>query len=205
MTDKQLAERRLDEAIDRAVRDIMNVEPRSDLRARVLAELEGAPARIALWPRLAFGGVALALAAILVAILIPRLTERPDDGHIAETRPPSAAPPGTKPAPSPAPQVSNPRPSSSTERAERPLTPPPAVVIPNRLRVEGDRLIQAASIDTLDAGDATGMATGTPGGLRPIDPIHISSMGDIGTSTPTIVINPIAVDQIDITPLTPRR
>ena len=204
MTDKQVAERRMDEAIDRAVRDIMNVEPRSDLRARVLAELDGPPTRLAFWPRLAFGGVALALVAVLVAILMPRPTERPDAGRNADKQPsPTSSAPS--PTPVPAPHVSNPKPDAPS-RGEIRQTTRPGIVVPDRPRVESDRLIQAASIDTLDVADTGGTAAlRTPGALQPIDPIQISSMGDIGTSTPTIVINPIAVDQIDITPLTPRR
>ena len=66
MTDKHLgdshlrADSHLDAAIDRAVREMMSVEPRADLRQRVLAELVEEPTRAALWPRFAFGSAALA-------------------------------------------------------------------------------------------------------------------------------------------------
>jgi hypothetical protein len=204
MVDRHLSDRQLDDAIDRAVRDLMRVEPRADLRARVLAELEAAPARLTPWPRLAVGGAVLALAAILLALLLPRPAERIDDARIAHTRPPSA-PTETAPAPiSPAPDR-GPATASFGNHARRPA-PVPDVGLPARERGATDRLIQAASIDTLDRPDAAaGDATSRVERLAPLDPIRISTLDSLDMSTPDIVMTPITVGAIDIAPLTPQR
>ena len=84
MTDKHAATAsHLDAAIDRAVREMMSVEPRADLRERVLAELVGEPARAALWPRLAFGSAAVAVAAVVLLMIVNRPPDQPVDRTIA--------------------------------------------------------------------------------------------------------------------------
>ncbi len=99
MTDRQLSDdRRLDEAIDRAVREMMNVEPRTDLRARVLAELGGPPARVSLWPRLAFAALTLA-AAVTVLTIVQRPSDHPDAPQVASSL--QAPIPSPQPAPGP--------------------------------------------------------------------------------------------------------
>src|ERR1700752_256925 len=87
MTDKQLSDKRLDDAIDRAVREIMSVEPRTDLRARVLAELERGATRVALWPRLAFGAAAIGVAVLLFTTIAQRPTEPREEPHVASGQP----------------------------------------------------------------------------------------------------------------------
>jgi hypothetical protein len=196
MTDKQLAERRIDEAIDRAVRDIMNVEPQPDLRARVLAELDGAPTRVAFWPRLAFGGVALALAAVLVAILMPRSTGRPDESRIAETRQESTP---SRPAPSRAPVPQR----TSEDRRTVVRIPSTGVNTPQPGRAVEDRLIQAATIDTL--AESIAAPIGSTEALHPLEPIAVAGLTPIDVQQSEIDIKPIVVEQIDIAPLSSRR
>ena len=89
MADRPLAETQLDEAIDRAVREMMNVEPRADLRVRVLAELGGPPARVSLWPRFAFGSMALAAAILAFFLFAKRPTDRAVEHSVAGARPPA--------------------------------------------------------------------------------------------------------------------
>ena len=204
MTDKQLSNRRLDEAIDRAVREMMNVEPRTDLRARVLAELGGPPARVSLWPRLAFAALTLA-AAVTVLTIVQRPSDHPDAPQVASSLP--APIPSPQPAPGPTrpptggitspPRAGSGSPSVSPG-SSRP-DPPPS----NRRIGVQDRPIQATSIDTLAAPAVEG--AGSVERLRPIDPIGIDSLNPLGISTPDIVITPITVEQIDVTPLPPRR
>ena len=114
MADRPLAETQLDEAIDRAVREMMNVEPRGDLRARVLAELGGPPARVSLWPRLAFGSMALAAAILAVFLFAKRPTDRAVEHSVAGALPPAPAAGPTAATRSPVP--SDPRPRTRPHR-----------------------------------------------------------------------------------------
>jgi hypothetical protein len=205
MVDKHLSDGQLDDAIDRAVRDLMSVEPRTDLRARVLAELEGAPARPALWPRLAFGGAALALAAVLVAMLVSRPAQPPDGARVASTRPQPPSPTETRPETAPPlPRGGPPNPLTSDRTVRR--GPAPRVPAPDRQPVAGDRPIQAASIDSLDLPGATAGGVTLPvERLAALDPIRISSLEPLDMSTTDIVMQPITVGAIEVAPLTPRR
>ena len=205
MTDKQLSDRRLDEAIDRAVREMMNVEPRADLRARVLAELDRPPARISLRPRLAFAAVTLAVAVAVLTTILQRPSDHRDAPQVAGSLP--APIPSPQPAPGPtrppiggitsAPRAGT---GSSTSSPGSSRLESPQSRRGTRLQ---DRPIQAASIDTLVAPEIE--PAGSVERLRPIDPIGIASLNPIGISTPDIVITPITVEQVDITPLPPRR
>ena len=98
MADRPLAETQLDEAIDRAVREMMNVEPRGDLRARVLAELGGPPARVSLWPRLAFASVALVAAIAVLTTTVRRPSDQPHVPRVATSQPPRLRPGNPTPA-----------------------------------------------------------------------------------------------------------
>lgn len=64
---------RLDDAIDRAVRDMLDVEPRADLRARVIAQLAGPRFRLPAIPVRLVASVAAA-AVILFAVFVVRRT-----------------------------------------------------------------------------------------------------------------------------------
>ncbi len=75
MTDKHL-----DDAIDRAVREMMSGEPASDLRQRVLDTITRPRRRAIAWSALAYGSAALAAIVLLVVSLV---TRRPD---VPETR-----------------------------------------------------------------------------------------------------------------------
>jgi hypothetical protein len=124
---------------------------------------------------------------------------------VADTRP--ATSPAQTPAALPPPPQGPSAPNATVkDRTSRPAAPPPASREPRLARVPEDRVIRAASIDTLNAVDTT-VAGGSPTvePLPSIDPISIATLGVPGTSTATIAINPITVDQIDITPLAPRR
>lgn len=199
MTDKQLSDKRLDDAIDRAVREMMSVEPRTDLRARVLAELEGGAARVALWPRLAFAGAAVAVATVLFTTVAQRPTERREEPAVAAALPstrgsvtPVPASPGAAP---PIPHLGEGRPSG--------MPKPTGAMTQHRPAVASDRSIQAASIDTLDT--AVVEPVTSVDRLGPIEPLGIATLDALPLSTPEIVINPITVEQIDIPPLGTRR
>ncbi len=191
MTDKHLADSHLrggshlDAAIDRAVREMMSVEPRADLRQRVMAELLEEPARATLWPRLAFGSAALAAAVLIALMLVNRPADPPVDQTIAGAQPPASAPDATGPATGNAPKgiaggpaiVVGPKPQIGAR----------GPVIGGRPVIE-DRPVQAASIDTTELIVIEPMAPVER--LKPIEPI---------------VFSPIALAPIEITPLTPPR
>ena len=86
---------RLDDAIDRAVREMLDVEPRADLRARVIAQLPAAGFRLrgARWMVAPIAAAALIALAVFVARREPAVPQRPivahrGDQHLtAELRP----------------------------------------------------------------------------------------------------------------------
>src|SRR5437763_12097432 len=85
----------LDKAIDRAVREMLDVEPRADLRARVLAQLTASGFRLP-----AFGWVLAPIAAaaviVLAVMLAPRsesLPQAPVVAHATDRRLPADAAP----------------------------------------------------------------------------------------------------------------
>lgn len=197
MTDRHLGDSRLDAAIDRAVREMMGAEPRADLRERVLAELAGPSARAMLWPRLAFG-----LAATVAAMIAVQVVQRPP-------APPAEQTIGAMPAPSQSPGTESqaplaPRmaPSVSTRGPARGngSTAP----TPPRTAIAVDRPIQATSIDTAEPG--AGIAPMPPiARLNPIEAISVARLAAPQVSTPTIDLKPLAIEQMEIAPLTPRR
>jgi hypothetical protein len=186
MTDNRRADSHLDAAIDRAVRDLMSVEPLGGLRERVLAELTGGPARAAWWPRLALGSAAVAAAIVLVMLMVNRPAERPAaDRTLAGAVTPAAEPRNTGNPPEP----------------DKPTPPvreggPPVRTSAQRTVVE-DRLVQAASIDANEPIAIEPMTAVER--LAPIDPIRIARL-----ETPAGAdIKPITIARIEITPLTP--
>jgi hypothetical protein len=195
MADRPLAETQLDDAIDRAVREMMNVEPRGDLRARVLAELGGPPARAALWPRLAFATVALVATVAVLTTTVRRPSDHPHVPRVATSQPSTT--PALEPVlpPPPSNDVTSPAPRTGTTPSKGRDSRHSNTGSAERLPAGANRLIQAASIDTIDA------THGEP--VRPIDPIGVANLRPI--SQPEIVITPITVEQIAITPLSSRR
>jgi hypothetical protein len=193
MADRPVAETQLDEAIDRAVREMMNVEPRRDLRARVLAELGGPPARVAFWPRFAFGSLALAAAILVFFLFARRPTDRSLERAVAVARPPAPVAESTAAPGSPVPRapVRERVLTSDGQRARLARTP----------AVE-DRPVRAASVDAAELMAADRMAPVDR--LPPIEPITISRLDDVPVSTAPIDIQPITIERIEIAPLTSR-
>lgn len=129
---------RLDRAIDRAVRNMVHVDPRPGFRGRVFARLEAAPARRAAWPQLtmAAGALALVLLAVFVAARASRWNaggERvqhaaPAAQHAERTIAPSAPPTVAAPhAPARAPHVQRERTSRAAARSTREPIPLPRI------------------------------------------------------------------------------
>lgn len=208
MPDKQFSDRQLDAAIDRVVRDMMSVEPRPDLRSRVLAQLNGPSARIAFWPRLAFAALALILAIAALVTLrqgvpepvdAPKVaTSAPSPGPSRESAAPRSASTSTAPSPSTDGTAIAPRSASGAPNSSGPLQM--GRTGPSRPQPVPDRLVQAASIHSPDD------ATAEPSLVAPADdmrPTGFVSVKPIAQSE--IVITPITVERIEITPLSSRR
>ena len=108
MTDKHL-----DDAIDRAVREMMSGEPASDLRQRVLDDITAPQHRRFAWSTLAYSSAALAAIVLLVLSLVTRRPVVPET-RIAGT--PAAAPAAAQTTPSPVAAQSTAQPASSAPR-----------------------------------------------------------------------------------------
>src|SRR5262245_31581412 len=87
------AESPIDRAIDRAVRDIMRVDPPAGLRRRVMARIEAAPRRSILFPRFTVAAAALAMLLLTIVVLTKKTVPPPASPPEAASRPIPAAPP----------------------------------------------------------------------------------------------------------------
>lgn len=191
---------RIDDAIDRAVRDIVRRDPPAGLRARVRSRLAAPTRRVLTWPRLA---VATAAAAMLVTAIVtmrpavlppspPGARQSAVDRQVAE----QAQPPVAAAAPFTA---STPVPARRVEAAREPL----------RTATFGTRdgRISAASLDTgtvpppaPGGAAAEGTFTASPApivvdALLPPAPIEIAP----------IVVAPIHLPRIQPSPAAPPR
>jgi hypothetical protein len=191
MTDKHL-----DDAIDRAVREMMSGEPASDLRQRVLDNITRPQPRAFAWSTLAYGSAALAVIVLLVLSLVARRPDVPET-RIAGTPTvaPAAAPTSPSPVvprPTPQPAASSPGRNHSSSRPRE--TSPRPVGGPDFT----DRRVEAASIAGEPALEPP--TTSSAERLAPVVPIVIATIG-----TKEIEIAPITIGRIEIAPLTPRR
>jgi hypothetical protein len=187
----------LDAAIDRAVREMMSAEPRADLRERVLSELQDTPARTPHWPRLAFGSAALAVAVVATVVLVDRLPDRPVERVAISTSPATESPRQGPVNPAPARRASAP-----VDRGRTRSDGPDGAPTPHG-RTAITRPIQAASID---AAESIAIAPMMPlARLAPVEPIALSRLDASHIPVPIIDIKPIAIEPIEIAPLTPLR
>ena len=188
------SERRIDDAIDQAVRDIMRAEPRAGLRGRVLTEIERPSRGFQFRP--AFAGVALlVVAAVLVTVLL-----RPTTSSIPESTAARQDQPARAPIPTPAPDMKTPpvTPSTPVESAvrgrqpapqadrDRVVFPPPGMVAAASVVGEVEPAAALASLPD--------SAVGTADANTPERPIVV----------PRIEITPISIPPIAITPMLPR-
>jgi hypothetical protein len=128
-------ESRLDRAIDRAVRDMMDVNPRPGFRRRVLANLAREPLRSSMFFRVALVGAALAVLVLAVMVIVPdRRSELP---HTVAQR---EAPPAPQPPAPSSTSVQTARASKRTTGMTRERIPMPRVT-----NVFGERRDAAAA------------------------------------------------------------
>jgi hypothetical protein len=181
MTDSRRDETALDAAIDRAVRDLMSVDPPADLRDRVLAEISGVSTRAALWPRFALASVALAVAvAIAFKVFQPASPASPPETTIAGTR---AQPAQDVPA-APPPTPTLPKASPRATAVRTPATE--------------DRPIQAASIDSAAPIGAEPMPPVAR--LKAIELIDIPRLETAQIGPAPLSLTPITIEPIENSP-----
>jgi hypothetical protein len=172
---------RFDEAIDRAVREMLDVEPRADLRARVIAQLPASGSRRPVsGSRLPAAGWALAAAAVIVlAVFIARRSEPLPQGPVVATAvdrylAPEAAPP----------------------RAV--VQTPPRHVVPQAVGATGAGTVVAASF----AGEDHATTAIEP--LKTMTPIAVAPISQDNIAPAEIAVRPLnAIPELQIAPLTP--
>jgi hypothetical protein len=197
MADRPLVETQLDEAIDRAVREMMNVEPTGDLRRRVLDEIAGAPQWVMPVRALAAASAALAAVVLLIVNLITRLPAPPEN-RVASTL---AVPPIQQTTPPPATKPSTPAASQAQDTlpiAQRPGRSTPRVA-PHTAQ---ERLVEAASIPGPLALET---ATTPAEPLAPVLPVAVTPLYTPPIRTSEIEITQITLEPIEIVPLPSRR
>jgi hypothetical protein len=195
----------LDAAIDRAVRDLLNAEPRAGMRQRVLDRLNAHQpqtwAGMLTLPRLA----AVAALAVLVVIAASVAVRRHPAPEMTIARPQPVAPVGQPRAPQTASITPEPR-STGAGTTPPKLTPKPtrssrSVVAAAAAR--SDRRVEAASVR--DAAELESSRTTPAQPLPAIPPIGIDAIDVPAIVTPEITIKPLTVQPIPAPPVrTPR-
>ncbi len=199
MADRPLVETQLDEAIDRAVREMMNVEPTGDLRQRVLDEIAGAPQWVMPWRALAAASAALAAIVLLIVNLITR-QPAPPESRVASTR---AVPPIQQTTPPPATKPSTPAASQALPRDTLPIAQRPGRSTPRVApHTAQERLVEAASIPGPLALET---ATTPAEPLAPVLPVAMTLLYTPPIRTSEIEITQITLEPIEIVPLPSRR
>ena len=184
------SERHIDDAIDRAVRDIMRAEPRAGLRGRVLTEIERPSRRVPFRPAFAAAAL-LAVAAVVVAVLLrPAPLSAPDSTAARQEQP---APP---PAPAPVVQTPTVAPPTVVDSTQRVPQKNPRSPQRDRVGFPPHGTVAAASVP-VDLEPAAALvslpdsAVGTADAKTPEPPIVV----------PRIEIAPIAISPIVVTPI----
>jgi hypothetical protein len=172
-------ERRLDDAIDDTVRDMMAVEPHPEMRQRVLARLQSARQPWLTIPRLA-AGAALTMAVVIIVLFVDRTSnELPDRTVMVHT-----------------PEPSRPSPHDMVRVPDNPAIPPT-----RQSRRPAARVRAAAYENPTEA-------TPTPVEIVPLDPlvpIVIARVEPDAIATREITIPALTVDRLEVEPLSPPR
>jgi|SRR6516165_3107501 len=174
----------LDKAIDRAVREMLDVEPRADLRARVVARVDERRGSFQ-WPGSRFQRLAVLIGAAAVLVLVLVLARRAEP----PTPPPAIA----------AAQVPERPPAGATRQPPIgvPAAPAPlAATARNAVSQDPARVAYAASVDT------TGTTAIDP--LTAITPIGVAPIGQSSITPDPIGVRPLdRITEMQIAPLSP--
>lgn len=190
---------RIDRAIDRAVRDMMWIDPPAGLRRRVLSRLEAPARRASLFPRFALAAAALAVLAIGAVLL----RQGPPPATVSPSTVTVAAPPKTV---------------EPNVRLNPPAPPVVERAAPRRTAARRDGLIRMPAIANVFGppdGRVAGASVAEPGAVRPAG-IEPGTSADatpaiFPSSTPSpsqideLIIPPLEVKPLQIAPLPPRK
>jgi hypothetical protein len=185
---------RLDVAINRAVREMLDIEPPAGLRGRVVRRIEGADGSSGLasaFRRKIFwiAAPAAAAAILILAVIAPWRTKpvpATDATKVAAVEPPAVVDPVQPPT-----MVLSPTPS----RPDPPRVSGPATVARGKPRVIVERMVIAA---TVPAGNGVEIDP-----LAAINPIRIAPVGSAAIEYKEVVVTPLApIAQLQIAPLT---
>lgn len=178
-----MTEREMDTAIDRAVRDLMDVDTDAAFRARVAARLHP-PVRRAWAPGLAAGAVAVL--SIVVAVIWLRAPQPPTrtEGTAARTEP--AVPLQTVRTAESKPKPAVPPSRTSSAKSTRPMAAPS---IPRGTVVAAVAEMPFTSIAPLSG----------------IEPISVAPIANTPITPPEIVVAPLSpIEEVQISSLEPR-
>jgi hypothetical protein len=185
-----MSERQIDEAIDQAVRDLMNVDADSAFRARVVDRLRKPKSRPPFWRQLAIASGAAAI--VVISVVMTRDGERP-----AVEAPPAAASAVT-PQPAVAPVAAEPSASN--------VARPAALPIARRRQENPTHQITPGRLVAAVADEAFELPlTGGVDPLSGIRPIELAPIVPAPIITTEITVAPIAQpSELVIAPLAPQ-
>lgn len=188
-----------DRVIDRAVREIMSAEPRPGFRHRVLARLEEKPRPFSSWTWTHAAVAAVGALAIVFASVSRQTDRRAPQPQIVEGQPVSVpAQPAVQPRLTPEPR--------------RQPAPPVAGNVARTRRIDRDstrsepRIVRAASLfpDMQPVESDVDRTVSEP--FVVIDPIRIAPLSMTPLAPPQVLVRPLpALDRISSSPLPPPR
>lgn len=186
-----MSERQIDEAIDQAVRDLMNVDADSAFRARVVDRLRKPKSRAPFWRQLSIASGAAAI--VVIAVVMTRDGERP-----AVEAPPAAATSAVTPQPAVAPVAAEPSASN--------VARPAALPIARRRQANPTHQITPGRLVAAVADEAFELPlTGGVDPLSGIRPIELAPIVPAPIITTEITVAPIAQpSELVIAPLAPQ-
>ena len=209
MSNSNFPRRAVDEAIDRAVRDLMQIDPRPGLRRRVLTRIERVSSgawvlgSVGPWVGRSRASTVLfpatALIAIVAALIIPALRERP----IEVTQSPA---PLALPAPSASSRSAVPTPSESASPAPLQSAPAPS----ERAVRRSQRAVATATFDPRrDRVTATSLrppVTGNDEAAGILDALRTISPLPTETAAPApLALTALQIQPLHLQALAPRR
>ena len=180
-----------DKAIDEAVREMLDVEPRADLRARVMRQIAGKnQSRKLLWT-----AVPLAAAATLIlALFLPSKTgvDQQMPTPVVKSTPPNAPP--TVPSP----VVRTPQRSVPQVVPPHVIATGPSPASSRPRRIEPSTRMAAAAVYAA-ADDTTGIEP-----LNALTPIEMAPLAEHRVATAEITVRPLnPIVELQIAPLSP--
>jgi hypothetical protein len=184
----------LDRAIDRAVREMMQIDPPAGLRRRVLSRLESSDTRRpAFLPRYVF-----ATAALAILVLAAMFMREHGGTRVESDAPPSVAstaPPRQQPVPATEPHTAK-DPKVTARGLSAPITREP-IPMPRVADVFGARTTRVSA--AADPG-SEGVWTGDPAGPKnvdvpsnPVPPLTVTPLTAAPIETPAIIIPPLVI------------